>query len=159
MNLEDRPNTDPSSLVSVQISVEIKSSMMRGHTLESKYVVSRFVCDIFIIIRILSRTDTHSHTGAVFWLTPGAFSTLLIASGSDRMSRERTHPISYFHNSLGCCPGNHVYNNGDAGMALHESFHATVSDNVFENNKYGVRLSVGCGSNYFTNNRFEDSDQ
>ena len=33
-----------------------------------------------------------------------------------------------------------------------ESFDADVSDNLFENNKYGVRFSVGCGRNIFSKN-------
>ena len=33
-----------------------------------------------------------------------------------------------------------------------ESFNADVSDNVFENNKYGTRFSVGCGRNIFSKN-------
>lgn len=48
--------------------------------------------------------------------------------------------------------GNHVHDNGDAGIAMLESFGADVSDNTFENNKYGVRFSVGCGDNVFSNN-------
>ena len=40
--------------------------------------------------------------------------------------------------------GNYVHENGDAGMALMESFNADVSDNTFEKNKYGIRMSVGC---------------
>ncbi|CAM9491122.1 unnamed protein product, partial [Laminaria digitata] len=53
--------------------------------------------------------------------------------------------------------GNYVHDNGDAGMALMESFNADVSDNVFENNKYGVRMSVGCGDNVFSDNVISDS--
>ncbi|CAN0465393.1 unnamed protein product, partial [Scytosiphon promiscuus] len=49
-------------------------------------------------------------------------------------------------------PGNYVHDNGDAGLAMMESFNADVSDNIFENNKYGVRFSVGCGQNIFSNN-------
>lgn len=41
-------------------------------------------------------------------------------------------------------------------MAMLESFNAEVSDNKFENNKYGVRMSVGCADNVFTNNYFEN---
>ena len=48
--------------------------------------------------------------------------------------------------------GNYVHDNGDAGLAMMESFDADVSDNVFENNKYGVRISVGCGRNVFASN-------
>ena len=37
-------------------------------------------------------------------------------------------------------------------MALMESFNADVSGNTFENNKYGVRLCVGCADNKFVQN-------
>ena len=47
---------------------------------------------------------------------------------------------------------NYVHDNGDAGMALMESFNADVSNNVLADNKYGIRLSVGCGDNFFSNN-------
>lgn len=50
-----------------------------------------------------------------------------------------------------------MHDNGDAGIALLESFRADVSDNVFENNKYGVRLSVGCADNVFSKNVFSGS--
>ena len=33
-----------------------------------------------------------------------------------------------------------------------ESFNADVSNNVLADNKYGIRLSVGCGDNFFSNN-------
>lgn len=54
-------------------------------------------------------------------------------------------------------PGNRVYNNSDAGIALMESFRANVSHNVFEDNKYGVRLSVGCADNLFYRNTMSNS--
>ncbi|CAN0450719.1 unnamed protein product, partial [Scytosiphon promiscuus] len=54
---------------------------------------------------------------------------------------------------------NNVYGNADAGMAMMESFNADVSDNTFDNNKYGVRLSVGCADNVFKNNIFSDSSE
>ena len=54
---------------------------------------------------------------------------------------------------------NYVHDNGDAGMALLESFGAEVSGNTFEDNKYGVRLSVGCGNNVFSNNVISGSSQ
>ena len=53
--------------------------------------------------------------------------------------------------------GNYVHENGDAGMALMESFNADVSDNTFEKNKYGVRMSVGCADNFFSQNIMENS--
>lgn len=52
---------------------------------------------------------------------------------------------------------NYVYDNADAGLALMESFHADVRDNVFENNLYGIRMSVGCGYNLFEDNQVTDS--
>ncbi|CAM9879543.1 unnamed protein product, partial [Sphacelaria rigidula] len=52
---------------------------------------------------------------------------------------------------------NNVYDNGDAGMALMESSRAEVSGNIFTNNKYGVRLSVGCSENRIEDNAVEDS--
>ena len=55
--------------------------------------------------------------------------------------------------------GNYVHDNGDAGMALMEVFDAEVSGNTFEDNKYGVRLSVGCANNVFSNNVISDSDK
>eukprot|EP00904_Undaria_pinnatifida_P008377 jgi/Undpi1/466/HiC_scaffold_1.g00462.m1 len=47
---------------------------------------------------------------------------------------------------------NHCLNNGDAGMAMLESSNASISGNVFEHNKYGVRMSVGCSGNMVSNN-------
>ncbi|CAM9431716.1 unnamed protein product, partial [Laminaria digitata] len=54
-------------------------------------------------------------------------------------------------------PDNYVHGNGDAGMALMETFNADVSNNIFENNKYGIRLSVGCADNVFSNNLVSES--
>ena len=53
--------------------------------------------------------------------------------------------------------GNYVHDNGDAGMALMEIVNAEVSDNVFEDNKYGVRLSVGSANNVFADNNITGS--
>ena len=53
--------------------------------------------------------------------------------------------------------GNHVYNNDDAGLAMLESFNADVSDNIFEDNLYGVRMSVGCANNVISNNEIKGS--
>ena len=49
-------------------------------------------------------------------------------------------------------PDNYVHDNGDAGLALLESFNADVSDNVFEDNKYGIRFSVASANNVFSDN-------
>lgn len=57
---------------------------------------------------------------------------------------------------LPVCPtsisDNYCHDNGDSAFAMMESFNADVSDNVFENNKYGIRLSVGTADNEFSNN-------
>lgn len=50
-----------------------------------------------------------------------------------------------------------MHDNGDAGLAMLESFRANVYDNIFDNNKYGIRLSVGCADNVFSNNVVKDS--
>ncbi|CAN0159350.1 unnamed protein product [Scytosiphon promiscuus] len=55
--------------------------------------------------------------------------------------------------------GNYVHDNGDAGLAMLESFNAEVSDNTFENNKYGIRFSVACADNIFSNNEIVDNVQ
>ncbi|CAM9370594.1 unnamed protein product, partial [Hapterophycus canaliculatus] len=54
---------------------------------------------------------------------------------------------------------NYVYNNGDAGLAMLESSNAEISGNVFEDNKYGVRMSVGCTDNLVTNNTFSNTSK
>lgn len=58
-----------------------------------------------------------------------------------------------------CVKGNYVHGNGDAGMALMEVFNAKVSKNTFEDNKYGIRLSVGCADNTFSNNKVTGSSK
>ena len=55
--------------------------------------------------------------------------------------------------------GNYVHDNGDAGMALMEIVNAEVSDNVFEDNKYGIRFSVGSGNNKFSDNVISGSSK
>ncbi|CAN0523949.1 unnamed protein product, partial [Scytosiphon promiscuus] len=55
--------------------------------------------------------------------------------------------------------GNYIHGNGDAGMAMMESFNADVTDNVFEDNKYGIRLSVGCADNVFAKNDITGSSK
>ena len=40
-----------------------------------------------------------------------------------------------------------------------ETFDTKVSNNVFEDNKYGIRLSVGCADNVFSNNVITDSSK
>ena len=49
------------------------------------------------------------------------------------------------------------HNNGDAGMAMLETFNVTVSNNIFDSNRYGIRMSVGCAGNVFSNNVVSNS--
>ncbi|CAM9348065.1 unnamed protein product, partial [Laminaria digitata] len=55
--------------------------------------------------------------------------------------------------------GNYAHDNGDAGIAMMEVFDSEISDNVFEDNKYGMRMSVGCANNVFENNLFSNSEK
>ncbi|CAM9699219.1 unnamed protein product [Scytosiphon promiscuus] len=48
--------------------------------------------------------------------------------------------------------GNHVHDNGDAGLAVLESFYMDVNSNVFKNNHYGIRFSVGSAHNWIHDN-------
>lgn len=50
---------------------------------------------------------------------------------------------------------NHVHDMQDAGMALLESFDALIYDNLFENVKYGIRLSLGSARNQVYSNTFK----
>lgn len=52
---------------------------------------------------------------------------------------------------------NYVFSNGDAGMAMLESSNADISENVFEGNKYGIRMSVGSRDNMVYNNTFANT--
>lgn len=52
--------------------------------------------------------------------------------------------------------GNHVYNMQDAGLAIMESMNAEIYDNVFENVKYGMRISLGGAGNYIHDNTFDE---
>ncbi|CAN0067101.1 unnamed protein product [Ectocarpus sp. 6 AP-2014] len=54
---------------------------------------------------------------------------------------------------------NHCYGNGDAGMAMLESSNAEISGNIFEGNKYGIRMSVGCRDNFVSNNTMTNTSQ
>lgn len=49
-------------------------------------------------------------------------------------------------------PRNCVHDHGDTGLAMMELFNADVSNNVFEHNKYGVRISVWCDHKVFSKN-------
>eukprot|EP00903_Cladosiphon_okamuranus_P019297 g17738.t1 len=53
--------------------------------------------------------------------------------------------------------GNHVHNNGDAGLAVLESFYMDVNNNVFKNNRFGIRFSVGSRYNWIHDNIFAGS--
>ena len=50
---------------------------------------------------------------------------------------------------------NYVHDMQDAGMALLESFDALIYDNLFENVKYGIRLSLGSARNQIYSNTFD----
>lgn len=45
---------------------------------------------------------------------------------------------------------------GDAGIAIMESFDAEIYNNVVEDVKYGLRISLGGGNNYIHDNKFDD---
>lgn len=57
---------------------------------------------------------------------------------------------------MGCVPGNYVHDVADAGLAILESFDAEIYDNVFENVKYGIRISLGGGNNDVHDNIFNN---
>lgn len=44
-------------------------------------------------------------------------------------------------------------------MAMLESSNAEISGNVFEGNKYGIRMSVGCRDNFVYNNTMTNTSQ
>lgn len=44
----------------------------------------------------------------------------------------------------------------DSGMATLESFNINFQDNVVQNCKYGVRLSLGAGNNVIQGNTFQN---
>lgn len=52
-----------------------------------------------------------------------------------------------------------MYDNADAGLAMLESHNATVTNNVFENNNYGIRFSVGSNENVFSENTIHNSSK
>lgn len=54
---------------------------------------------------------------------------------------------------------NHVHDMQDAGLAVLESFDAEIYDNIFENVKYGIRISLGGSNNYIHDNTFDDCSQ
>lgn len=47
----------------------------------------------------------------------------------------------------------------DAGMAMLESFDASIYENKFENVKYGIRISLGGGDNVVSDNDFINCSQ
>lgn len=50
---------------------------------------------------------------------------------------------------------NHVHDMQDAGLAIMESQNAEIYDNIFENVKYGMRISLGGANNYIHDNTFD----
>lgn len=52
-------------------------------------------------------------------------------------------------------PDNYVHDMYDAGLANLESFDSKVYDNIFENVKYGIRISLGGGNNEVYDNTFK----
>lgn len=50
---------------------------------------------------------------------------------------------------------NYVHDMFDAGLANLESFDSKVYNNVFENVKYGIRISLGGGNNEVYDNTFK----
>lgn len=52
---------------------------------------------------------------------------------------------------------NYIHDNGDAGIALMESFGAEIYDNKIENCKYGIRFSLGSANNDIHDNTFDSS--
>ena len=55
--------------------------------------------------------------------------------------------------------GNYVHDNGNARMAMMDYLNVDEFDNIFENNKYGNRLSVGCGRHVFSKNIIKEHHQ
>lgn len=49
---------------------------------------------------------------------------------------------------------NYVHDMQDAGIAVFESFNANIYDNVIEDVRYGIRISLGGGYNYVHENVF-----
>eukprot|EP00904_Undaria_pinnatifida_P005815 jgi/Undpi1/2363/HiC_scaffold_13.g05746.m1 len=52
---------------------------------------------------------------------------------------------------------NYVHDNGDAGIALLEVSDCEISHNYVKDNRYGMRLSVGCCDNFIYDNDFVDN--
>lgn len=50
---------------------------------------------------------------------------------------------------------NHVHDMQDAGIAVMESSNANIHDNVIENVKYGIRVSLGGSYNNIHDNTFD----
>lgn len=53
---------------------------------------------------------------------------------------------------------NYAHDNLDAGITLLESSWATVTENVFERNAFGTRISVGSKENFFGYNQFSNNE-
>lgn len=50
---------------------------------------------------------------------------------------------------------NYIHDMGDAGIAIMESMNGEIYDNVIENVKYGLRISLGGSNNYIHDNTFD----
>lgn len=63
----------------------------------------------------------------------------------------------FLHRSTDSCEvyNNYVHDMYDAGLANLESFDSKVYDNIFENVKYGIRISLGGGNNEVYDNTFK----
>lgn len=51
--------------------------------------------------------------------------------------------------------GNYIHDMLDAGFAILESMDADIHDNVVENVKYGIRISLGGSGNQIYDNSFD----
>lgn len=50
---------------------------------------------------------------------------------------------------------NHIHDMKDAGFAILESMNAEIYDNIVENVKYGIRISLGGADNNIHDNTFD----
>lgn len=54
---------------------------------------------------------------------------------------------------------NYIFNVGDAGIAVMESFDIEVYNNQVSDAKYGIRLTLGAGDNEVRDNTFENINE
>lgn len=52
-----------------------------------------------------------------------------------------------------------MHDMGDAGIAMMESFDNEIYDNLIENVRYGVRISLGGADNYIHDNVFDTCEK